>query len=1089
MRTGILLSILLIFCTASVMCGQNANSGNIRGAVTDVTGAVVPGVTVTVLETNTGVSKTLTTNDSGIYEAVSILPGVYTLTFSKDGFGRLQKAGIELHVGTISVDAQLQLGSTQQVVEVSTEAPLLKTETGEQATSLEAETMQKLPNVSQSWTNFTKILPGASGSGTGVSVNGAMKYEANFLSDGGSITYPQSANVDTGIFETISEVQISTSSFDAQYGIGGVVMNQITKSGTNQYHGAAYEYLQNDFMNARSFFAAGVQNLRYDNYGVAVGGPIKKDKMFFFFDYDKLHDASTSFPYNTFPTTDMRNGNFSSTAFPAIYDPRSNMTGGARTLFAGNQIPVSQLDPVALKLQAYFPNPNIAGAVNNDWLGAEPANTPSTKYFGRLDYNISSNNRLSGSITERDSPSFTLNPECPVNCYHGDVDGIQAQITDVWTISPNLINEFRFSVARQGNWFTPETLNGGYPQKLGINYAQADIFPSVTIGGPIGATSIGPGTAAQLMETSFEPSDVVTMIKGKHVLKFGAEVLALQSNKTSWGNIQSASLTFNPIFTAQQPGGSGGLGYADFLLGDVQSWSVNNVPIVGMRMKSPQFFIQDDYKILPNLTLNLGLRYQIQGGWSEVAGRVGLFDPTITNPVTNTPGAVWFQGDNGRNTVEKPIYDTFLPRVGFAYTLHKDWVFRGGFGMYTYLWSGDTYATNGVAFGSGSTGSLTNTDRINPVFQLSNPNPPLNIVPGGKSSMQPGAFNGQNLYYYPYNTPLAKSYQWNFSVQRQLPFQLVAQAAYVGNHGTNLSYPVDLNQVPTNLLGVGNAQANRPYPQFLSIDGDNYNAISNYDSLQLQLQKRTSHGLSFDINYTWSKMLDDMDSSGWGGQTGAQYYQIATDPRLNYGLSNYNVAKMFKGDLTYQLPFGKGRTFLKSNSIADVFVGGWQLATIFTFESGMPFTPVMGTANLTQSLAASGGNFGNAAWYPNVVGNPNVANPTVQQWFNPLAFAQPSPYTYGNAGRNILIGPGLADVDLSLAKSFKIPKLEHGGLQLRFDATNIANHPSFMPPGYTSATAVGAPGNMIGSAGAGTITSTTTTNNGRVLQLGARFSF
>jgi len=327
----------------------------------------------------------------------------------------------------------------------------------------------------------------------------------------------------------------------------------------------------------------------------------------------------------------------------------------------------------------------------------------------------------------------------------------------------------------------------------------------------------------------------------------------------------------------------------------------------------------------------------------------------------------------------------------------------------------------------------------------------------------------------------------------------MAQAAYIGNHGTNLSFPNDPNQVPTNLLAAsianpGNAQNLRPFPQFETIGGNSYNAISNYDALQLSVTKRFQRGLQLSLNYTYSKMLDDQDSSGWGSRDGGQLWQDSYDPRLNYSLSNFDIPNMFKGDLIYDLPFGKGRAFLNSNAAVDAVLGGWQIATTFVLESGMPFTPIIGTNDNSGALSGS--------WYANVIGNPNVPNASVNGWFNTCtvlqngtnypvgctnpAFAVPTPGTFGDAGRNILRGPGIEDVDFSLGKNFKLPlPHETGNLQIRFDALNGLNHPNFSTPN-----------NSLGTSGAGIITSTTnnynTTNNSfgqRVIQLGARFSF
>ena len=1107
LRMSILLLPLIFVSACGLAVAQNTNSGEIRGTVKDQSGAVVPGVSVTVLNVDTGVSKDLTSNDAGIYDAVSILPGNYQLTFSKAGFEKLVRSGIDLTVGLTTVDAQLTVGTAQQEVSVTAEAALLQTENGEQSTTLEAKTMQQLPNVNQNWTNFTKLLPGAAGSGEGVSVNGNLPFYSNFLADGANVSLPHSANFDQLVFEDVAEVQMSTSTFSAEYGVGGAVFNQISKGGTNEWHGSAYEYFQNDALNARNFFSPTAPFLRFDNFGGTVGGPILKNKFFFFFNVDKTINNSNGVYTETFPTAAMRAGNFSDLSeFPTIYEPNTLGQGTpvvingvsvpTRIPFPNNTIPANMLDPLALSFQSLFPAPNGPGYSNN-WVGTLESPNPSLKWFGRLDYTVSDKNRVTFSIKQNNNPAFYPSP-VPISAQSGDVDGYQSQISDVYTISANTVNEFRFGFTRQGNWFEPTSLNKNIPQSLNWNFTEANLPPSLQFYGTPGTTWIGPATNAIYIENSFDTSDVVTLIRGKHILKFGGELLDYQDNSTPWGNINPGTFLFSGAFTQQAPSGSGGLGYADFLLGEVASWSAGNTPIVGFREKVPQFFVQDDWKVTPNLTLNLGLRYQIQQGWHETHNRIGDFDPTLTNPVTNTPGAMWFGGQDGRTNLENTLYDIFLPRIGFAWSPKNNWVVRGGWGIYDGPWSLDTYSGGAEGLGFNSHGSLTSTDQINPVFLLSQATyANLNYV-GPNTS--PASFNGQTPPYYPRNTPMLKQYQWSFSIEHQFGPGMMAQAAYVGNHGTNLSFPYDPNQVPPSLLlqsvaNPSNAQNLRPFPQFQSIGGNSYNAISNYDSLQLSLQKRLSHGLQFNVNYTWSKMLDEQDSSGWGSRDGGQIYQDAYNPRLNYALSNFDVPQMFKGDLIYDLPFGKGRAFLNSNGFVDAILGGWQVGTTFVFESGEPFTATLGATSAFGTV--SGG-----TPFPDLIGNPYVSNPSVGQWFNTCtvlldgtnfpsgcanpAWAVPTPGHFGTEGRNILRAPGIEDVDFSLGKNFKFPlPHETGNLQIRFDALNGLNHPNF-----------DAPNASVGTSSAGIITGTTgnynTTNNSfgqRTIQLGARISF
>jgi len=1077
---GVVLGRVLLALSLSCCCAfaQNTNAGEIRGTVTDASGAVVPGANVVILDTLTGVKTQIVTNAAGIYDALSLVPGDYSLTFGAAGFSTFVRQGVVLRAEVITVDAQLKVGAATSEVVVTAEATQLRTEGAEQGSTLVSNTLQYLPNVGETWVNFTATLPGVTGTGGAVSVNGTERYQGNWLSDGGNIILTGSNNTNNfDTFETIAEVEISTATFNAQYGNGTAVFNQITKGGTNQFHGAAYDYTQNNAFNARSFFATTVPIQKQDEFGGSAGGPIRKDKLFFYANYDSTLSHSASPGFYTYPTSDMRAGNFSNSVFPIIYNPASLATVNgqqARTPFPGNQIPASSLDPVALKMQTYFPQPqpNLPGYYNNYYFDALTKTRPYT-ILGRVDYDISSRNRLSTSTSlniANTTPGTFSAPQFPLTTTKSDDTGEQGQLTDVWMISPTLVNEFRAAMIRQYGFYLNQSLNGGYIQKLGLNYAIADQFPSVSIGGPVGSTSISPGTDATQGQTTDTYSDTITIMRGKQIIKAGAQLEVTEDNLNAWGAINAASFSFSGVFTAPAPFAAGGLGYADFLTGQVSSWSASISPIDGLRGKDAAFFVQDDIKVRPNLTINLGIRYQIQGGFSEVRDRQADFDPTLINPATNTPGAMWYGGAEGRNALQKTIWDTFLPRVGFAWTISGKWSVRGGFGMYSHRWSTDVYGTNSVRSTTGffTTGSMAQTADTQPIFLLSNPNPPLALYIPNPSGRTPASLNGQAVNYWPYNTPTPKLYSWSIGLQRELQHGMIAEASYVGNHGADLSFPVDINQVPAALLGKG--QSARPYPQYQSITGDNYNNISNYDALQASLKKRFSKGFSLDANYTWSKNLVYFDASGWGGKAGTAQYQMAYSPAANYGLSNNNYPQAFKMIVVYELPFGKGKALLGSGSgLLDAVFGGWQASGIFMRQAGPPFNPVMGTANLDGALSGT--------WYPTRIGSGSVSNPTLSHWFDPTAFTQPAAYTFGDSGRNILTAPGLSTLDFSMGKNFSLSKVHEGvRLLFRMDASNILNHPCFA-----------APNSSIGASGVGVVSATTI--GGRTLQLGARLSF
>src|SRR6201987_6138581 len=482
-----------VACMLGIGYAQSTNSGDIRGSVTDQTGALIPDVTVTVLNVDTGVSKDFVTNHDGLYDTSSIVTGRYQITFTKNGFNKLVRGPVTIQVGFTSVNAQLKVGSTAQEVVVSSNVPLLETEPGQQSTTLEAKSMAQLPNVGTDWQNFTILLPGTSGTPTGqavgnpasnpgqfVAANGNLPYNA-MLADGSGTSLPSSSNSDVSTFETVAEVEVNTSSFSAQYRIGGYVFNQISKSGRDQIHGAVYEYFQNDALNAKGYGfgePVTVPFLRYNNYGGSIGGAILKEKMVFYFNFDKLSLPGSNTGFLTVPTEAELNGDF--TGQPTIYDPTTQVITQTpdgpvvtRESFAdeygnGNKIPARLIDPVAKAIQPYYPKPNVNGdvsqgaAINNYFYNALNS-SPATKYFGRLDWDITPTNRLTISDTQRDSPAVqNAQDTCPIGCDNVDTDSNNSQITDVWNISPTAVNEARVGFTDQLNYYVDSTLNQGF---------------------------------------------------------------------------------------------------------------------------------------------------------------------------------------------------------------------------------------------------------------------------------------------------------------------------------------------------------------------------------------------------------------------------------------------------------------------------------------------------------------------------------------------------------------------------------------------------------------------------------------------------
>lgn len=1193
--------LVLLLVGGGLCLAQNTDSGDLRGTATDTTGAIIPGVTVNVTDVDKGVTRTYVTDAAGLYDTGAIPEDHYLIKFTKEGFETFVRGPVTVRLGIQTVDAQLKVGEVSQQVVVTTDVPMLQTESGAQEGTLESSTMTELPQVGSQngggadWENFVILMPGASGApesssnalnpGTISSINGNLPF-ADVLQDGATTTLPMSQNTDVTVFETTAEVKVSATAFSAQYGVGDIIYNQITKSGTNSFHGAGYDFFENNALNAAPYqFGSGkkVPVLHFNNFGGAVGGPIIKNKVFFYFDYDRtINHGGASTGFSTEPTAAMMSGDFSAAGFPTLYDPTTqtvnlngscHYTDGAYSTTGGvspagvpcvnrqsfiseygtNKIPANMISPVAQAFQKLFPAANIAGVATskgynqNNFVYQAPSTNPFIKWFGRLDYDLTPSNRLTASETESDNPGQTVNEGiCPFNCYSGDVSRDNAEVSDVWTVSSHLVNEARLGFTDQLNFFVPQTLGKGYPAKLGLQFAEADVMPNLTINGFDG--NLVSGTNAVYKEMVFDPSDVATLIRGRHVIHFGGEFLINRADSTAWGNVTAAAITYSGNYTSQ--GGNttsyDGLSYADFLLGQTQQWSANNTPEYGGRWKTPQLFVQDDWKFKPNLTINLGLRYEIMTGWTETHGNMTTFDPAVINqnvststingiaPGASVQGGMWygFIGQNGRTSLQAPKYDIVMPRAGFSWQVLHNTVLRGGIGVYTSTWSEDTYGGGlGNAFGSnGGINDTATTNGICPVVNLNStattPNtqdPGCGIVVNGfsfnpKTIAQayvtapntPWAQNGNNPSYNQYHTPVPTNYQYSLSVEREFANDFVASVAYVGNHGTHLNTSaIDINQVPANKLGQG--QLATPYPIFGQITGSTNNAISNYNALQATLTKRMSYGLQFSTNYTWSHFLDDMDSSGWGSREGFQNYQNAYDIRQNYSNSNFDIRQMLKGEVVYQLPFGKGMRFMNTNLIADEVLGGWEASGTFMAQGGNPMGVTTGTQNTSGNLSGNYTQEGillkdyKKPWQSYNLTCHSYSGPTynyhsVNSWFNdnveagastcngvnipadPIgsqSWENPSDFTnsYGTFRRNLIYGPDLTNVNFSLGKSFDILPERGVKFQFRAEATNILNHPSFAQPGN----------NQIGNNAPEQITGVTV--GGRVWEMVGRLSF
>jgi len=1071
---------------------QNRNGGEIRGTVTDSSGAVVPGVQVAIENTLTGVVTKLISNSHGLYDAATLNPGTYSVAFTMRGFKTLVKSNIILHVEAITVDGSLEVGTVSQQVNVTAGAQLVQTETSDKRSTLTKEQVAELPTVGLNWYDLTALQPGTNpggpstqsnegvAGGQGVGLNGNGGFLQSWQLDGGESSMAMNPDFAEAPIDSIGEIDFKENNFSAEYANGLAVFNVITKSGTNQYHGTLYEFNQNDLYDAANFFVNSVGQtkaaVRWNEYGGNIGGPIKKDKAFFFFNFQRNPTGSHATGFYTYPTAAMRQGNFA--GLPPIYDPATTtqLPDGTytRTAFANNVIPPGRIDSAANNIQQYFPMPNIpgAGVVNNYFYNIFVPQT-TTYYNAKVDYNISAANRLNVSMMQVYLASLTgysgYSATPPVDEINGTIHEWTAQVSDVWTIDPSAVNEFRASWSRENGVWAGAEQGMGWSQKLGIPNLTADYFPAISIEGTASPSSIG-YSFKDAVDTSSKPiiSDSVTLVRGKHILKFGGE-FDMYRGASCWSCQWPGAFDFSGIFTANPANPNAtGMGYADFLLGLPDNWNDSYTPTYGARQHTIQAFVQDDFKVTPRLTLNMGLRWFAPSGWGEEHNRWGNFDPTLINPATGTPGAMIFGGQNGRNSIQETKWTGLGPRFGFAWAPKANWSIRGGYGIFDVSvdLSGNMA---GMGNGISVSGYQAATDNLTPFMQLSQGHapPPIPAFPPSADF-----YNGSGISYLPYSFPLNYVQQWTLNVQHQFQGGMMLEVGYTGTHDNHIPLTSDLNQVPSSAIAKYGAigvdmQPYRPYPQFQGISYQAYSGWSNYNSLQITFKKSFSHGFWVTSNYTYSHALDTGTLNGY---LGANLLQISDNPRANYGNADIDIRHIWNGGFTYELPFGEGKSFLNRGGVLNGILGGWRVSSLWVANSGLPFNAFWGGPNLDFSLSNS--------WLPNRVCNGAVSNPTVNQWFNPACFVQAAPGTFGNAGRNILRGPGFVNLNSSLAKTFRLGFLgEQGKLQIRLDAADVLNHPNFGPVnGYVNPPPTAA----------GSITSALTN---RTMQIGARLSF
>ncbi len=1080
---------MLVGLSASLAFAQSGNS-TLSGIVRDASESAVPTAQVKIVNVETGVQSHTVSNSAGLYRAGALVPGTYRIEADAVGFAHLTRGPLTLQVSqTLEIDLTLQVGQQNATVNVVEAAPVTESQSSNIAQAVNRQMLEGLPLPNRAASSLAALAPGVvmidPGTGTAenypvFSVAGGRARNQNFTLDGGNVsnavglTRPQ--QLTSLPVDAMQEFRVIANNYSAEFGhsTGGVI-TMSTRSGTGQYHGSLFESLQNDVFNARNFFAATRPPIRLNQYGASLGGPIRKEKTFFFVTWERTGQLTSDTTISTVPTALNRAGDFSDLRSSAgkpvlIYDPAST-AGTSRSPFPGNQIPLARFDPVALAAMNYYPIANRAGSAANanNFVGSSANLLNRDIVVARLDHQF----RPADLFTARYyiNNSGTNNSGTygiPASDPAGDITDVRIQsmlgaLTHIFR--PNLVNELRLTYLRRKYLDTRAGYDENLAGAIGLKGVSNAAFPAFTIPG---YAALGNSTAVYRFQTPILDRQILDSLswnRGQHAWKFGMEFRA-GANDEIRDRGSAGNFTMTPLIT-DLPGVSGtGNALASFLLGEVNAASVQVSDKIPSRASYVAFYAQDDWRISDRLTLNLGLRWEAELPREVVGNKMNSFDPTAINPVSGTPGVVTFAGINGV-PVRAFATDTnnFGPRVGFAYRMpgRHETVIRGGGGIFYGPTVSNTIGDVASLGFSTSASYVASQAEFESVLLLRDgfpavSRPPLNaafgaVAPGQTPNTAVGFFNPKQV------API--SYQYNLNVQREVASGLLVEAGYLANVSHNLTAnDFSLDQVAPQLMGPGNAQARRPFPQFSNVTWINPSiGNSTYHGGFVRAEKRFGNSFSFLAHYTFSKFIDDVESANEYGVTGS--YMDAYNRRLDKGLSGSDVPHHLVVTVLYELPQLRGNRLLKTT------LGGWKLGLLETAESGAAFT-VITAANTTNAFPAG-------SLRPNLLHDPTLASDqqSINRWFDTSAFAAPAPYTFGNSPRSGLRGPRLSTTDVTLEKSVRLrEKLK---FDLRGEFYNILNHANFNVPGAT-----------FGAADFGLVTSA---RPGRTVQLAGRLSF
>lgn len=1091
MKRIAMFSVLLLLAVAELAAQQTAN---IVGLVQDTTGAVIPNATITLTNTATGTKRAVSTNAQGEYGASSLAIGTYKIEAAKQGFQTLQRDGVVLTTAsTLTVDLTMSVGSQSQTVTVIGQAPLLQSQNGEVSSLVDSKQMVSLPLATRNFTDLVLLTPGAHGGsasnlgeggslysirgGANFSVNGSMAAGNSYLIDG---LYNRNLWLNTlvmvPIVDSIAEYRVMTSNYDAEYGnAAGAVTTVTTKSGANSLHGAAWEFLRNDIMNANYFFNKhnGIPRAAYHRnvFGGDIGGPIIKNRLFFFVDYQGIRQSQPSVSTVTIPTPAevqmVESGNFSGLGMQ-LYNPYSG-TSSARLPFANNDLS-AYLDPAAVKLISLLPAPTSSAATNNYTI--DPSATLNDDQFDvRLDENVGAADRLffkysfdkpnqlvPGTIYPKTGASIQVGPFLTTGGgYTGQVQTQSGTLGYTHIFSPTLLLDAHAGILR---WYAnDEAFGQPYTSATAIGIPGINVdplrggLPIITISGfaGLGDNSTAPEDSRA---TTFQYDGDITKVAGTHTVQAG--ILFLRDRFNGFTSQPArGTFGFNGQFTSQIGHPNSLAALADFAIG---AENTGNRAILegefGMRDFHLGGYVQDSWRITDRFTLDYGARYDVDVPPYEVHNHWANLD--IKTGLLRVAG----KDGNGRR-LRNTDFNTFQPRFGWAYTLGhaRDTVLRSGFGISyvsTLIGGQQMYKNLPYFFNQ----NITTTATAAPPTTLSAGFPtPVAPDPNDIAALSVGSPTAWNV-----NNPQSRTIQYSLGVQHSFRGDVLAEISYVGTRGEHLMYNnLNLNQ---SFPGPGAQGPRYPYytinPNLVNVNYRSGSGDSYYNSLQTHLEKRLSHGINFGVSYTYASFLADVGDINSGGNGNIQDVRCL---RCNLGPTPTSFTHTLVVNHVFELPFGTGRRFL-NRGFVSYLVGPWDLSGIWFAHSGDRFT-VFYSSNVSNS---SGG----GTQRPNRIASGKLAHgQSISHWFDTSAFVAPALYTFGNSGTGILTGPGYFNANLALERHVLVR--DRYDIDLRGEAFNLFNRANFNDPNAT-----------VGNAQAGVISGT---SDPRVMQVALKVSF